>query len=372
MRDRNLFSSTITRPAGAMMWIGASLVILLSNFIFPTVTASVRTTVVDILSPLVNVAGKPAEMAQGLQGQLENAAHLRAENEALREEVANLKTWAEAARQFEEENRRLKEFLRYKDAAVISYITTRVISESGGGFRNSVLVTAGSHAGVEKDMIALDENGVVGRVIEVGNWSSRVLLYNDLNFRLPVTVEEANQRAIFAGQGRQAPKLMFVPQELEVKPGMRVITSGHGGIFPAGLQVGVVQESSEGTITVRPYGRIDTMELIRLVRYGMPKEPEPVSEKEKTPADELLQKADPVKTETPKTETPALKTEPAAPKEKEKEKDVPKEKEKDKDKDKEKAKEKEKEKGKEKEKVEPSLPKTEPAPKTEPPAKKEP
>jgi rod shape-determining protein MreC len=360
MRDRNLFSSTITRPAGAMMWIGASLVILLSNFVFPTMSGSVRTTVVDILSPLINAAGKPAEMAQGLQGQLQDAAHLRTENETLREEVANLKTWAEAARQFEEENRRLKEFLRYKDEAVISYITTRVISESGGGFRNSVLVTAGANSGVEKDMIALDENGVVGRVIEVGNWSSRVLLYNDLNFRLPVTVEGANQRAIFAGQGRQAPKLMFIPQELEVKPGMRVITSGHGGIFPAGLQVGVVQESSEGNITVQPFGRIDTMELIRLVRYGLPKEPAPVSEKEKAPAEAPLQKAEPVKTEAPKTEkteTPAQKTEPVAPKEKEKE--TPKE-------------PKEKEKDKEKEKTEPSFPKTEPVPKTEPPAKKVP
>jgi rod shape-determining protein MreC len=343
MRDRNLFSSTITRPAGAMMWIGAALILLLSNFMFPNAPATVRATILDFLSPLISVAGKPAEMAQGLQGQFQDAAQLRAENDALKEEVSNLKTWAEAARQFEEENRRLKAFMRYKDEAVVSYITTRIIAESGGGFRNSVVVTAGSRAGVEKDMIALDENGVVGRVIEVGNWSSRVLLYNDLNFRLPVTVEEANQRGIFAGQGRQAPKLMFVPQEIQVKPGMRVVTSGHGGIFPAGLQVGVIHEASEGNITVQPYGRIDTMEMIRLVRYQLPKEPEVPPQ----PVEPPLQKAD-----------PAVKTEAPTPKEKEKEKDKEKEKEKDKP--------KEKEKDKVKEKTEPSetVPKTEPPPKT--------
>lgn len=320
MRDRNLFSSTITRPAGAMMWIGAALVLLLMNFVFPKVSASVRTTVIDLLSPLIRVAGTPAEMAQGLQGRFHDAAQLRADNEALRAEVANLKTWAEAARQLEDENRRLKSFLRYKDESVVSYITTRAIAESGGGFRNSVIVTAGSSEGVERDMIALDENGVVGRVIEVGNWTARVLLYSDLNFRLPVTVEEANQRAIFAGQGRHDPKLMFMPQELEVKPGMRVVTSGHGGLFPAGLPVGVVKEASEGNITVQTFGRVDTMEMIRLARYQLPKEtPSPdAASSEKTPdAESPLQKAEPPvlkekekDKEKEKTDTPK-KTEPS-------------------------------------------------------------
>jgi rod shape-determining protein MreC len=118
-------------------------------------------------------------------------------------------------------------------------------------------------------MIALDADGVVGRVIETGQWSARILLLSDLNFRLPVMIEELRQQAIFKGQGRDDPELLFVSQKQDVKPGMRIVTSGHGGMFPAGLPVGIVKGMKEGEILVQPYGHLDRLEIMRLVHYSL-------------------------------------------------------------------------------------------------------
>ncbi|MBI3418514.1 MAG: rod shape-determining protein MreC [Proteobacteria bacterium] len=284
MRRSLSLSSLWSQPLGAVVLIAAALILILFNFIFPQSAAAFRAGVVDFFAPVIHIFAKPAEMLQGLQGGMGELAHLREENARLQKEVANLKGWAQAAQQFEEENKSLQSLLKYKDEAVLSYLTARVIAENGGGLNDSAIITAGARDGVEKNMVVLDEDGVVGRVIEVGDWSARILLINDFNFRLPVMVEEARQRAIFTGQGREAPKLLYIAQESDVKPGMRVVTSGQGGIFPPGLPVGAVKEVAAHNITVTPFGRLDRLTVVRLAHYQLSGQASPAAPVPAVPA----------------------------------------------------------------------------------------
>ncbi len=261
--------SSGTGFAAALIFIVTTLLLIVFTFLFPQSAATLRAGVVDLFTPVLDVFSKPAAMLQEIPGSVGDLAHLREENEDLRKEVTGLKIWAQTAHQMQEENQRLKDLLKYKDEGVLNFLTTRVIAENTGSFSNSVIVTAGARDGVEKDMVALDDNGVIGRVIEVGTWSARILLLSDLNFRLPVMVEEARQRGIFTGQGRDDPKLLYVSQPAEVKVGMRVVTSGHGGIFPAGLPVGLVKEVKDHDVMVSPFGRLDRLEFVRLAHYHL-------------------------------------------------------------------------------------------------------
>ncbi len=110
---------------------------------------------------------------------------------------------------------------------------------------------------------------MVGRVIEVGEWSARVLLITDINARIPVSLESSRMRAVMAGDNSDQPRLLYLPPESPVAVGERVVTSGNGGLFPAGIPIGVVASVGERGIKVQPLADLGRIEHLRLVDYGI-------------------------------------------------------------------------------------------------------
>jgi rod shape-determining protein MreC len=104
----------------------------------------------------------------------------------------------------------------------------------------------------------------------VGNRSARVLLVTDINSRIPVLIGEARDRAILAGDNSSQPKLLYLAPGTETVPGDHVVTSGHGGVFPPGLPIGVVTQASETTMRVQPFVDWAHMEYLRLADYELP------------------------------------------------------------------------------------------------------
>ena len=90
-------------------------------------------------------------------------------------------------------------------------------------------------------------------MVQVGEWSSRVLLITDLNSRIPVLIEPSRQRAVMAGDNSGQPESLYVPGDASLAVGDRVVTSGHGGMFPPGLPVGLVASVSDNSIRIQPF-----------------------------------------------------------------------------------------------------------------------
>ncbi len=272
-RHRNNALSPLTGSFGqhgpALILIALAALLIILNLFFPSLVSHVRVTFTDLFAPFMHAAAKPGEAIQDISSAWQDVTGVREENKKLQQQVTELRAWRDLAQQQADENKSLRGLTKYKDDSVTSFLTARVIAEAGGNFNNSVIVTAGSRDGVVKNMIALGEDGVVGRVIETGEWSSRVLLYNDLNFRLPVMLEGTQLRAILSGEGTGLPKLLFLPTELEVKSGTRVVTSGHGGLFPPHLPVGVVQDRKGQDVWLNPYAKLDRLQVVRLVQYNL-------------------------------------------------------------------------------------------------------
>lgn len=261
------------RPFGqhihAIILITLAILLIILNIFMPSLVSKVRITFTDMFAPFMHAAAKPGEAIQGLSTAWQDVAGVREENKKLQQQISELRAWRDLAQQQADENKTLRGLLKYKDESVVSFLTARVIAEVGGNFNNSVIVTAGSRDGVVKNMIAMGEDGVVGRVIETGEWSSRVLLFNDLNFRLPVMLEGTQLRSILSGEGSGLPKLLFIPPDVDVKIGTRVVTSGHGGLFPPNLPVGVVQERKGQDVWLNPYAKLDRLQVVRLVQYNL-------------------------------------------------------------------------------------------------------
>lgn len=236
----------------------------------PTVYDRTRMAVTDLAAPLLETVSDPVSAAGEFIVDLKLLYAAHEENMALREENNRLRRWRAVAEGLESENSRLRKLLNLAPEAPARYITGRVIGDSGGAFLRSILVNIGARDGVRKGDAAVDGSGLLGRVAEVGERSARILLVSDLNSRIPVLVGESRERAILAGDNSDQPKLAYLPAEISIAPGDLVITSGHGGAFPAGLPVGVVVRPEEGgELRVQPFHSSRRLEFVRLMDFGL-------------------------------------------------------------------------------------------------------
>jgi rod shape-determining protein MreC len=228
----------------------------------------VFSTIADVAAPIMDVLSRPAASLNEAVETARELTHLRTENERLKRENARLLAWQEAARRLADQNHAFQALLDFKPDPRLRHVAARVIGDAGGAYARSMLLNAGRRDGVSRGHAVVTGEGLVGRIVAAGQWSARVLLLTDINSRVPVILESTRDRAIMAGDNTNLPRLIFLPSSAVVRPGDRVITSGHGGVFPPGLPVGRVTSVGDGGIRVQPFARLDRLEFVRAVDYA--------------------------------------------------------------------------------------------------------
>jgi len=229
-----------------------------------------RTAILDFAATVLDVLSRPVGTFNDAIATAQNILDVHEENERLRQENARLLHWQEVARQIERDNAHYRRLLSVRSNTSIRYITGRVVAETGGPFIRTLVLSAGARDGVEPRQAVMGARGLVGRVTEAGDEAARILLITDLNSRVPVRVDESDRRAILAGDNSGQPRLMFMEAEAEIRPGDRIVTSGHGGVFPPGLPVGVVTQTNDGVLRVRPFVEWSKLETVSILRYRAP------------------------------------------------------------------------------------------------------
>jgi rod shape-determining protein MreC len=233
------------------------------------VVERVRMIVADAFVPILDAIERPVATVNQAFERVNEIIHVHAENARLREENERLLKWQSVARNLEAENRSMRDLLHFTPEAAVSFASARVVGHGGGSFMRAVLVTAGAEDGVTKGQAAMTGEGLVGRVTEVGDRSARVLLITDINSYVPVVLESSRDRAVLAGDNSERPRLLFLPNRAKPQIGERVTTSGHGGVFPAGLPVGIIASTDDGGVRVQPFVDFDRLEHVRLIEYGL-------------------------------------------------------------------------------------------------------
>lgn len=232
---------------------------------------TLRVTVIDVTAPVLDVLSHPAATVAAVIDEFRALTDLRGENARLHEENLRLRQWHAVAQKLTQENVAYKALLNFVDDPRPSFITARVIGDAGGAFVRTVLLNAGTGDGVRVGQAVTNADGLVGRVVEAGNRSSRILLLSDLNSRVPVVIESTRVPAILAGDNSDNPRLSFLPRNAAVEPGQRVVTSGHGGMLPPGVPVGeVVAVAADGVIRVRPYVDWHSLEYMVVLDFTLP------------------------------------------------------------------------------------------------------
>ena len=195
---------------------------------------------------------------------------LHQENAHLRHVNIQLEHWEVVAHKLERENKALRALLSYHPGPTASFISARVVGGFGSAFVRTLMLNAGFRDGVEKSYAVVDGTGMVGRVVEVGQRSARVLLLTDLNSRIPVMIGSRGDRAILAGDNTDILFLELLSPKAKVEVGMRVVTSGHGGKLPSGLPIGRVSRVNDSGVEVQAFVDFDRLDYVMVVDWGMP------------------------------------------------------------------------------------------------------
>jgi rod shape-determining protein MreC len=245
---------------GALMLIGKADTVLVER---------ARDAVTDAVTPVLRVMSEPAAVVADFVNNLRELGAIREENAALRDANTQLLQWQAVAQKLETENKSLRELSALVPEPGATFVTARVVADTGGAFAQSILITAGHSSGVTKGQVVMTGDGLVGRVMQAGMYSARVLLLTDINSRIPVQVGEAGNRAILAGDNSLRPRLLFLGNNTAAAPGDKIVTSGDAEAFPPGIPIGQVARVEDGVVDVEPFVVRDKIQHVRVADYGL-------------------------------------------------------------------------------------------------------
>ena len=226
----------------------------------------VRADLVDSVVPRFEFLSVPVRRAADMMQDFQSYQRLHAQNRDLRRELQQMRAWKEAAVQLEQQNAKLLALNNVRLDPRLTSVSGVVIADSGSPFRQSVLLNVGARDGIVDGWATMDGLGLVGRISGVGENTARVMLLTDPTSRIPVTVQPSGQRAMLMGDNSAAPTLGFLEDPDLIRAGDRVVSSGDGGLFPAGILVGEVAQAASGQLRVRlaaDYQRLDFLRVLR-------------------------------------------------------------------------------------------------------------
>ncbi|MES2214976.1 MAG: rod shape-determining protein MreC [Pseudomonadota bacterium] len=233
-------------------------------------SSAVHSLALDISGKIVEIPLKGYNLVlhsiQYIKGQLRQVVDLRAENITLKLELTKFKTLQDAASITYKENERLKAQLHYAEELPYDSITGRIVSLFTGPYGKSAIVRGGSSQGVEMGQIVINNDGVLGRISDVGFNYSKVILVTDFSSRIPVISSLSSIQAIVAGNNSEHPDLLYAVDTSNIKLGEILITSGDGKYYPPGLKVAIVSKISDREIQITPSSSLHDADFVHIIK----------------------------------------------------------------------------------------------------------
>ena len=275
------------REIGVELWPIVLLVLafglMILGAIYPQTISAIRVSVMEVTAPIYRTLSTPIASVNRMIDEVQHWQNIHEENAQLRQRVTELERAAHQLHIANQENARLTELLAFDKQRAKRYLSVPVIG-SGTNWLRSLMIDGGNNRGITPNMIATDGTAMLGRVVEVGTTTSRILMINDLNSRIPASTAYGDAahgnstqggtsdsvRFILAGQNDGLGQLLHLPQKAKLQHGTPVITSGDGGKLPKGLLLGHITAIQTGTTTewrVKFAANLTNTHILQLIEY---------------------------------------------------------------------------------------------------------
>ncbi|WP_095107812.1 rod shape-determining protein MreC [Pseudomonas sp. Irchel 3E20] len=208
-----------------------------------TVLKPVRSQMSLVLMQSYWITDLPQRLWQGVASQFGSRTELVAENEKLKTENLLLQGRMQKLAALTEQNVRLRELLNSSALVNEKVEVAELIGMDPNPFTHRIVINKGERDGVVLGQPVLDARGLMGQVVELMPYTSRVLLLTDTTHSIPVQVNRNGLRAIASGTGNpERLELRHVADTADIKEGDLLVSSGLGQRFPAGYPVATVKE----------------------------------------------------------------------------------------------------------------------------------
>ncbi len=195
----------------------------------------------------------------------------------IKNELAKTMEKVNLCKELEQENIRLRKFIRFQDLEKETLVAAKVIGRDPSPWFRTLMIDKGSADGLTKGLPVLVSEGVVGQVVAVTRRYSRVLLVTDRNSAVDALVQTSRARGVVKGNDSERCSFRYVLRKNKIQPGEMIVSSGLDGVFPKGLRIGWVVGIGENTsqlfqeITLKTCVDFDTLEEVLVsVKVSMP------------------------------------------------------------------------------------------------------
>lgn len=200
---------------------------------------------------------------------------LQAEIDDLNQQLAELKTDSQISSDVEAENKKLRKLLKLKDSYREGWVTVaaEVIGRDADNWYERLTVNKGSKDGIAEDMAVVDQNGLVGKVVNVTKNTCEVQMMVDSGAALGGMLQKSSIEGVLQGigGGKGLISMTKLPYNADIQLNDVVVSSGVGGVFPAGLLVGTVVKvntSADGLskeAIIQPYCDFNDIQFVLIV-----------------------------------------------------------------------------------------------------------
>lgn len=221
-----------------------------------------------MVAPIRQMVSGPARLVRKLRELGASQTELVAENQRLREESLVLRGRQLKFAALEAENIRLRGLLDSTFKVGDQVLIAEPLAINVVPYENLIVVNKGSRFGIAAGQAVVDGNGVVGQVLRVTPNSADVVMITDPSHAIPVQVNRNGLRTLAMGTGRtDRLELPYLSGNADIKPGDLLVTSGLGGVFPAGYPVARVITAPTGIgYGAAPIARLDHNRELLVVR----------------------------------------------------------------------------------------------------------
>lgn len=225
-----------------------------------------RTGLDGVVAPTLKVVNAPVRGAEKIVEDKTSLLTAHRDNQRLREENETLRHWQAVARALKAENDNLRKLADYRPSENVTYVTAQVIAQSPEAYSGTLMLNAGLAQGLATLAPVIDSDGLIGRLVDVGENTSRVLLLSDSRSRIPVITANTRQHAILAGTGDELMRMTFVGGDSSsIELGEPIMTTSEGGLIPESVMVGTVFRRDASGLLVKPMRPLARAEYVRVM-----------------------------------------------------------------------------------------------------------
>ena len=257
----------VFRKIETMFFIFLCIICLIASKINRDFNNKISNSFITISTPIIKIISIPINSSIDLVVNFNKLAMAKKENIKLKEELFKLQNYYLTSLAIHQENQELRSALNFVKSKTENYKIARVIGMSHQAFDQKLLIDSGKNRDIREGQIIAGNRGVIGRVSEVFEDKSRILLLTDSSSRIPIIASRARNRGILAGNNSGLMEILYLPKNHQIAVGDKIFTSSDGDTVPPGLLIGVVKKIDKNSVYVSGIEDINSLNIVTIIDY---------------------------------------------------------------------------------------------------------